>query len=101
MLAMAVDPTQRRILLVAASAAVVFVLALLSMAHPPEAGIRWTLAGVGLREGKGHMFLVVRDYLQLEVPRLAAAGIVSFTWIVFIALLVSAVMSIRRVALKT
>ena len=94
------DSTQRKIIWVAVSAAVVFVLASLAIAHPPEAGIRWTLCGVGLVEGKGHMFLVIRDHMQLEVSRLVAAGMVSFVWIVLVALLASVVIYLRRTATR-
>ena len=94
------DPTQRRIVLIAASAAVVFVVASLFMAHPPESGVHWTLGGVGLVEGKGHMFFVLRDHMQLEVPRLVAAGIVSFAWILLGALVAFVAMGFRRMVSK-
>jgi amino acid transporter len=47
------------------------------------------------------MFFVLRDHMQLEVPRLVAAGVVSFAWVLLAALVAFVAMCFRRMISKT
>ena len=91
------DSRHRKIVLVAISVAIVFVWAAFTIAHPGETEVRWTVAGVGLIETKGHMFLTAGNQNWFQVPSLVAAALMSMAWVALISLVAGAVICMRRI----
>jgi len=101
-LAVAMDSTQRKIVLVALSAAVVFVWASYVMHNPGgSAEICWALPigghNYGLVQVKSWMFLEV-GLLRFHIPILVAAALVSFTFAASVTLIVLLLAYLRRLA---
>ena len=96
------DPTQRKILLVALGAAAVFVWASYAMHHPGGSGeICWALSigdhYYGLVQAKSWMFLEAGP-VRFHIPILVAAALVSSTFIIGAALIVLLLPHLRRLA---